>query len=432
LKHLKSLHTFTDKSGQVVLADHLQQFITAIVIVSATDNCKCLPMKYWYSSLVFVFCMLSLQGQIPITLSFTGSDSVSQSQVSLDSVLIRNLTLNCDTVLYGPAFAFSTTASWPQGLDEVNNPGSVSFTLHQNYPNPFEGITSVDLYNQTAGDFILTLHDETGLRLAEYQNFLGKGVHSFIITSSGNKFLFLTVNNGKHSQTIKMLSTGRVEDCNTIRYFRKDQLNMKNGLKTIENSRFFFYLGNQMRYSAFAHGYNNDTIIDNPASSIAYSFNLSPNSTSPHAVGERYGGGIIFFVDSTGQHGLISDTTDQSSSAEWGCNGTTIGSTSTNMGTGQSNTEVVIAGCSTPGFATRICDDLKKNGYSDWFLPSKDELNQLYLQKTVVGDFADNYYWSSSEVGISHSWAQTFWVGSGYANPHVKYASYYVRCIRDF
>lgn len=376
--------------------------------------------------------MLSLHGQIPITLSFIAKDSVIQSPVSLDSVLIRNLTHNCDTVLYGPDVTFYAIAYWPVGLDEINSPGSASFTLQQNYPNPFKGFTYVDVFNQTAGELNLTLFDESGTTLAEYQNNFSKGVHSFIITSTGNKLLFLTLRNGIHYQTIKMLSTGLGEGCGTIRYLGKNPLIKINGLKTVENSGFSFYLSNQMRYTAYARGYINDMIFDNPTSTTTYTFNLSPVPNPVHTVGERFGGGIIFFVDSTGQHGLISATDDQSDAAEWGCNGTFIGGTSSNIGAGKNNTEVVSAGCSTSGIATRICNDLVRNGYNDWFLPSKDELNQLYLQKTVVGNFADNYYWSSSEISISHSWAQTFWVGSGYANPHVKYASYYVRCVRDF
>ncbi len=148
-------------------------------------------------------------------------------------------------------------------------------------------------------------------------------------------------------------------------------------------------------------------------------------------IGESYGGGIIFYIDGTGQHGLIAATSDQSSGTEWGCYGTTIGNTSTGIGTGQANTTRILNFCYTAGIAAKICDDLVLNGYSDWFLPSKDELNQLYLQKTVVGGFADYYYWSSSESEANNAWNQYFYDGhQGYSLK--SNSDFYVRAIRTF
>jgi hypothetical protein len=46
--------------------------------------------------------------------------------------------------------------------------------------------------------------------------------------------------------------------------------------------------------------------------------------------------------------------------------------------------------------------------YGDWYLPSKVELNLLYNQKTVVGGFASNYYWGSTEGGSGNAWSQNF------------------------
>jgi hypothetical protein len=155
-------------------------------------------------------------------------------------------------------------------------------------------------------------------------------------------------------------------------------------------------------------------------------------STTMHYLGENYGGGIVFYLDSTGQHGLISAPANQSKGAEWGCNGTTIGDTSVAIGKGQFNTLAILTGCSAAGIAARICNDLVLNSYDDWFLPSRDELNQMYVHKNIIGGFADNYYWSSTEVGVYHAWAKSFWSGGGYTNPHVKYAVYYVRAIRAF
>jgi hypothetical protein len=152
-------------------------------------------------------------------------------------------------------------------------------------------------------------------------------------------------------------------------------------------------------------------------------------TTLSFAIGQSYGGGIIFYIDGTGQHGLISSTSDQTS-APWGCYPNSICCTYTDIGTGQANTTAIITGCSTAGIAARICDDLVLNGYNDWFLPSKDELNQMLLQNAAIGSFSNGYYWSSSERSSSFAWDQLFVFGS--QNYDLKSSTYYVRAIRAF
>ena len=70
--------------------------------------------------------------------------------------------------------------------------------------------------------------------------------------------------------------------------------------------------------------------------------------------------------------------------------------------------------------------------YDDWFLPSKDELNQMYrnLYKKGIGGFSDLYYWSSSENGANYAWAQHFLNGyQGFNNRNVNFR---VRPVRAF
>jgi len=119
-------------------------------------------------------------------------------------------------------------------------------------------------------------------------------------------------------------------------------------------------------------------------------------SQSTLYIGLSCQGGIVFYIDGTGQHGLIAAPSDHYDDAQWGCSGTIIGGTSTAIGSGQANTTAIVNGCNTAGIAARICNDLVLNGYSDWFLPSNDELNQLCLQKCWVGGFFSYYYWCSS------------------------------------
>ena len=131
-------------------------------------------------------------------------------------------------------------------------------------------------------------------------------------------------------------------------------------------------------------------------------------------------------------HGLITAENDQSTDAEWGCYGTGIsGADGTAIGTGSQNTLDIVTECITAGIAAQICYNLSWNGYDDWFLPSKDELNKLYEFHVLgFGGFANDWYWSSSEGGTGNAWMQAF--ENGYQTGGNKQNNYYVRAIRAF
>lgn len=162
-------------------------------------------------------------------------------------------------------------------------------------------------------------------------------------------------------------------------------------------------------------------IISPPAGLIAYNSTLNTlvfyNGTTwvrtdgQFSIGQSYGGGIIFYLDGTGAHGLIAATADESYLPIWGCTGMSI-ATNTVIGNGQENTSAIVAGCGMTGIAAKICNDLVLNGYTDWFLPSKDELYQMYLQRTAIGGFFPVEYWSSSEVDVESGWSRAFYNGS--------------------
>ena len=147
------------------------------------------------------------------------------------------------------------------------------------------------------------------------------------------------------------------------------------------------------------------------------------------------GGGKIFFVDLSRPTGsqcfeAAPDGWDDAGSdpnAEWGCSGVDIaGATGLGIGAGEANTVAVVNGCDTAGIAARLAFDYGNGGQTDWFLPSKDELNQLCKfargQSTTVASqtvacnnsgtlqpgFAGDDYWSSSQSVPSRAWEQTF------------------------
>jgi hypothetical protein len=149
-------------------------------------------------------------------------------------------------------------------------------------------------------------------------------------------------------------------------------------------------------------------------------------------VGDVYQGGKVAYIlvngdpgyDATTQHGLIAATSDQSRSITWDrltgefplYQGTNRGAIGTAIGTGFSNTSNIIAsqGIIATNYAAGLARAYTGGGYTDWYLPSKDELNKLYLNRVAIGGFISNsngLYWSSSEIQSNpyHSaWLQDF------------------------
>lgn len=155
------------------------------------------------------------------------------------------------------------------------------------------------------------------------------------------------------------------------------------------------------------------------------------SSESSISLGKSFGGGIIFYIDGTGQHGLIAATSDCGDSIQW-YNGIYINTNTFDgsVGKGQSNSIEIIKVQGEGIYAASICEHLVQNGFSDWFLPSKNELNLLYQQRNIIGGFSQNYYWSSPEYDTLHAWNQYFPYGpQHYADKSTKAC---VRAIRAF
>ncbi|MCX6313611.1 MAG: DUF1566 domain-containing protein [Sphingobacteriales bacterium] len=159
-----------------------------------------------------------------------------------------------------------------------------------------------------------------------------------------------------------------------------------------------------------------------------------------HFIGESYGGGIVFYVYDNGQHGLIAATADQNGGAPirwYGGTNTNTRARADGVGAGLKNTAIIIANqgpVDGNAFAATVCNEYSVTvagvTYGDWYLPSKHELNLLFINRVAVGGFSSNYYWSSSEGGFSSAWPQDF--GNGFQVGNVKYATFYVRAVRAF
>jgi serine/threonine protein kinase len=121
-------------------------------------------------------------------------------------------------------------------------------------------------------------------------------------------------------------------------------------------------------------------------------------SSTKLKIGQKYQGGIIFYIDNSGKHGKVCLENDLGH-FEW-------------------------------EDAINKCVNLSINGYSDWYLPSKSELNFIYMQRNTIGVFYEEYYWSSTKNYVVDAWAQSFFAGEqGSFNYNYKYK---VRAIRSF
>ena len=158
------------------------------------------------------------------------------------------------------------------------------------------------------------------------------------------------------------------------------------------------------------------------------------------SIGDNYEGGIIFYLDGNGG-GLIAAASDFSGYQEWGCYGTLIsGADGTAIGTGNQNTIDIEAGCTTAGTAADICANYTSSmygSYNDWFLPSKDELNEMYLNIGPgsslgnIGVFSNQYYWTSTQVDSNAAIQVIF--ANGVAMPGQKnVTNISTRAIRQF
>lgn len=172
---------------------------------------------------------------------------------------------------------------------------------------------------------------------------------------------------------------------------------------------------------------------------------VSGGGGNTHYVGELYGGGVVFWVDHTGEHGLILSLKDLTTGVVWSDVESTLVGTSDWDGAGNTFYITMQSGHTTG--AAKLCEDYTNDDYgtgiySDWYLPSIAELNHVWnnfydLQKAItdyenssVPPIRQTYYWSSTELNASRAWRFSF--GFGYTGYGEKNTQNYVRAVRAF
>lgn len=168
-----------------------------------------------------------------------------------------------------------------------------------------------------------------------------------------------------------------------------------------------------------------------------------------HHIGDHELGGVVFWVDATGAHGLVAPGADQQSTIAWYSNKWVVTNAHGNgIGAGKTNTTLIISQQTPPAsdstMAALACVNyaIQENGssecnnanegtcYADWYLPSAYELNLMYLAAKEIGGFSSANYWSSTEVSQTDAIQQNF--STGQQNNVSKIMNNSVRCIRAF
>lgn len=234
-------------------------------------------MKKFSLFLFLLSASWNVFSQTQVSLTFIAKDAQSQSDLILDSISIKNVTENCDTVLITetPDVPVSLTFEnvlWPVGINENKEISSGGLVMKQNYPNPSRGATTINIYKKYSGPINLVLSDGSGRQLVTYKNQLEKGFHSFLISTSINGIIILTVSDKTNNKSIKIINSSQGQASTNIQYLGQSPDFEKGTLKSSENLGFTFYLGNEMTFTAHAYGYIDQTITDNPISDSTYSF----------------------------------------------------------------------------------------------------------------------------------------------------------------
>jgi hypothetical protein len=175
-------------------------------------------------------------------------------------------------------------------------------------------------------------------------------------------------------------------------------------------------------------------------------------ATECQSLGEECEGGLLAYVDDQGTK-LIVSAVNNAEDIQWGCRGQLLNITSREYSAGKENTQALVnwhQGWQDPWFtapesstgychekndgtvAANICNDLELNGFSDWYLPSIDELDYIYenVHKNGQGGFGDSECWSSSESSEGSAWIKSF-ATRGDEYGYQKSFNRSVRCVRS-
>jgi len=166
-----------------------------------------------------------------------------------------------------------------------------------------------------------------------------------------------------------------------------------------------------------------------------------PTGISLRYIGESYGGGIVFYVDNTGEHGLIVSPVDMSNAYQWSnINNVAIGNAAKSFWDGQSNTNAIISQSGHTNSAAALCASYTGGGFNDWYLPSMNEFNMIFNERYIINKVLGTnglhveIYWTSNESSATSTYRYAVHgsQSGGVLNTNTKETLYGVRAVRRF
>ena len=163
-------------------------------------------------------------------------------------------------------------------------------------------------------------------------------------------------------------------------------------------------------------------------------------SAVPIHVGDSYGGGTVIYLYQSGDTGYVAGeyhgiivANDDAGYSPWGCNGTTTNAVATIIGAAAQNTSNIISS-NCGGTAAQLCVDYRGGGYSNWALPSIDELNIIFTNRAYLPSSLSQYlYWSSSETSSAGAYRKDMrYTNTGSVQSFGKTSNSHVRAVRYF
>jgi uncharacterized protein (TIGR02145 family) len=215
-------------------------------------------------------------GQNSMTFTFTGVYDSSFFQ--LDSLKVKNLTQDCDTVLYYPDTVLTI---YNVGLQEDLYAGD-GFRVMQNFPNPVSDLTSISIAVPQKGLVSMKITDVTGRLILALDRNLDKGIHSFRFSPPGDGFyLFSASSRGVHDAiTILAIGSTMQRDCK-LEYFGGTPSAAENPLKSsIAVQDFLFSPGDDLMLIGYGDGLESG-FLDSPETDQVYTFQFATNIPCP-------------------------------------------------------------------------------------------------------------------------------------------------------
>lgn len=188
--------------------------------------------------LLFVVLAMTLSAQNEINLSFTGNNNGEYQ--ALDSVLVKNMSQYCDTVIVAPDTSLQLLLT---GVNSLSSKTS-KLSLSQNFPNPFQGQSRfvVNIPEKTSAEIIIS--GMSGRKILHKQYMLDAGTHTFLFSSGNEKIYFVRVLAGSMEAAIKMISLNAVN--NSCRIEHMNHSEMTNYKNTSQIQDFSFSPGDEL------------------------------------------------------------------------------------------------------------------------------------------------------------------------------------------